>query len=578
MSASYENLNIQNHNSYSTSHYRCIIMIQATGLRAESEQFGIPILVLVIAAAVLGDVLASHKKSSSVTASGSATEQTFSSPTFVTSTDSKISWLADSFQPSSPDVLSMRRDRLRLIAPAYKWAALPTLIANDPYLQGWNATIFKNVTDYKAAPPGVYFMDVINASGILDNTRQIKQRIKVDRTWEENAAGNGTTVFGPEEDRWNTAHFLDTAELSAAYAIAYNWLYDIQMISTLLKYGLQPGVTQFNTDAGWWRNNITGNWNCVCNSGLTMASFAIFGDDTSGVVQQLFQLTADNAWDNCVQAVSTNGLWGETTNYWYLGTTGHAEMAVSLLSATGSHYGLLDNNTNFFKTGDFHMYITCATSLFNYMFWDGKPLDHFFDNFVNQFHQTHNDLDVGDFVLDALGTRWAGKLGSADYLAADYFTSGVQDAGRWKYYRKMTEGQNTILINQLTRTSFFVTFSDEITASQGVMWRMHTHATIVADGTSVTLTLDGQTMKVTILNPPDGAAFSTSAAERFDSDPEPLEADQENPGVTVLIINLPSGTYNLQVLFNPQWPGEVNYPTPPSVPLDQWTLRSHDST
>ena len=104
-------------------------------------------------------------------------------------------------------------------------------------------------------------------------------------------------------------------------------------------------------------------------------------------------------------------------------------------------------------------------------FWEGADLDHFFDNpndqwasmrsswtdinalYVaikagsNQDHQTHNDLDVGDFVLDALGTRWAGELGSGDYRSPAYFASQAQDAVRWTYYRKATEGQNTLVIN-----------------------------------------------------------------------------------------------------------------------------------
>ena len=65
----------------------------------------------------------------------------------------------------------------------------------------------------------------------------------------------------------------------------------------------------------------------------------------------------------------------------------------------------------------------------------------------NQGHQTHNDLDCGDFVIDALGTRWAGELGSGDYLSEGYFSSDAQDSVRWLYYRKRTEGQNTILVN-----------------------------------------------------------------------------------------------------------------------------------
>ncbi|KAJ7929313.1 chondroitin AC/alginate lyase, partial [Mycena leptocephala] len=731
MSGGYDNLNAQNHNMYSEPRYNessgYITPAQRKKGTSNWIKFGIPVLIIVIAAAVVGGVIGSRKKSSSssaATASQSAASASaaasaaasaksalgrfatatnsefmmpiypsttdtgaFSSPTFVPSTDSTTSWPEDPFKPSNPN--------------------------------SWNATIFQNASDYKAAPPVVYFND--GDSGILDNARDIKRRIKafayvyrmtndsswVDRAWEEiqNAAGNGTTVFGPDEDRWNSVRtLLDTAELSAAYGIAYDWLYDLwtsdqksMMISTLLKYGLQPGVTQVTTSAGWWRNNITGNWNCVCNSGLTMASLAILNDDTSGVAKQLLQTTVDNARDNCAQAVSTDGSWAETANYWYFGTTGHAEMAASLVSATGSHYGLMDANSNFYKTGDFHMYISGSTSLFNYgdhgpnkysttansmmfygnfydqpqyqlfqrdqydaaepwsmfwynpnvagAFWDGKPLDITWTD-VNGlyvaikagmllYHQTHNDLDCGDFVLDALGTRWAGELGSANYRSPGYFTSAAQDGDRWKYYRKMTEGQNTILVNKANQnlnaaptikfdtsnttqgpttvnvvdqdsTAFFTTdmtsayfdatsvkrgirllngrkqvlLQDEVTASQGVQWRMHTNATVNIDTskTSATLTLDGQTMKVMMLNAPDGATFSATAAVRFSTDPTPPEPDQDNPNVTVLIIDLPAGTYNLQVLFNPQWPGSVNYVTPPSVSLDQWTLRSHDSS
>lgn len=105
---------------------------------------------------------------------------------------------------------------------------------------------------------------------------------------------------------------------------------------------------------------------------------------------------------------------------------------------------------------------------------------------------------------------------------------------------------------------------------------MHTNATVTTDGTSATLTLDGQTMKVSMVNPPSGASFSISDAVRFSSDPTAV--DQPNPGVTVLIIDLPAGTYSLQVLFNPQWSGmsDSDFVTPPSVALDSWSLTSHN--
>ncbi|KAK0208173.1 chondroitin AC/alginate lyase [Desarmillaria ectypa] len=734
-------------------------------------KFGIPVVVLIIVGAVVGGVVGSRSSKKDDPSSSSSTDAAaqasaasaavtakndigiyatatnsefmvplypsttntaaFTSPTFVDTSSADNTWPKDSFSPSNPSATSVRSDRPRLIAPAYKWQALPTLIANDPYLKHWNDTIFGNATDYYSKDPVAYYMD--GDSGILDNAREVKMRVKafayvyrmtndtkwVDRCWEEiqNAAGNGTTTFGPTDDKWNSGHFLDTAEFSSAFAIAYDWLYDVwtdeqktQMRYTLNLYGLGPGVAAYNDPnvyTGWWRTNTTGNWNCVCNAGLTMASLAILGDDTTTNAETLLGLTINNALGNCAQAVTDDGTWAETANYWYFGTTGHAEMSSALLTATGSDYGLLDTNANFKKTGDFHMYVFGPTSLFDWgdhgpnkfsstansiiwygtyfnepvytlfqreqhdapepwsmfwydptvvgAFWDGKPLDSFFDNQLdqwvsmrsswtdinalyvamkagkNQGHQTHNDLDVGDFVLDALGTRWAGELGSGDYRSTNYFSNDTQGSDRWKYYRKMTEGQNTILIGKTNQdvlaeptifksgtsnttqgsstvfevdkdsTAFWVAdttsayfnatsvkrgvrmlnmrkqvlVQDEVTSTADIQWRMHTNATITTNGSKATLARDGKMMEVSIISP-SGATFTTSNATRFDTDPTPPDSDQANPGITVLIIELSAGTNNIQVLFNPQWNDGTTFLTPSSVNLDNWSLTSHN--
>lgn len=109
---------------------------------------------------------------------------------------------------------------------------------------------------------------------------------------------------------------------------------------------------------------------------------------------------------------------------------------------------------------------------------------------------------------------------------------------------------------------------------------MHTNATVSVSGTTATLTIGDKTLQMSILNPPDGVTMTTGAAVRFDTDPA-LPAgmtDQENPGVTVVMINLPAGTYSLQVLFNPQWDGmsASDFVTPASVPIDSWSLTSHN--
>ena len=62
-------------------------------------------------------------------------------------------------------------------------------------------------------------------------------------------------------------------------------------------------------------------------------------------------------------------------------------------------------------------------------------------NFIN-----HGDLDIGTFVFDSMGVRWAEELGPGSYDAPGYFTN-VPAGGRWKNYCKRAEGQNTLVIN-----------------------------------------------------------------------------------------------------------------------------------
>ncbi|GJJ09899.1 hypothetical protein Clacol_004123 [Clathrus columnatus] len=738
-------------------------------------KFGLPILVVVIVAAVVAGVVASRKSNKSSAISNTpgspspngspagpgvtgldglavfpvATDsyelpvypQTtntalFTVPTFTT--NPKLTYPADPFQPANPSPTQLRQDHPRLIAPAYKWAVLPELVQQDPYLSEWNATIFGNATDYFNSPPVPYVVDgALTKSGILDPCRQVKERIKAwayayrmtnDSRWAERAwteletvAGNTSTSWGPDVDRWNSLHFLDTAEMTAAFAIGYDWLFDYWSVErrtaimwSIITYGLNFG-NQAYTDLsfGWWSNNITGNWNCVCNSGLTMGALAIFDEDPTGVSQAILAKSIPNAVQNCIFGVSEDGSWSETANYWYFGTDAMAEMASSLQTATGSQdaFGMLSTNPSLNETGAFHIYIQGMTSLFNYgdhgpnkysttsnanlffggyfnipayqlhqrdqqdsaeptaMFWyeptvsgawwDNLALDHYFpDPFDSWFsarttwtnnnglyiamkasqalnHQTHGDLDCGDFVIDALGQRWAGELGSADYDSPDYFSSEAQNSPRWTYYRKMTEGQNTLLINaenqlvtanptttfgttgdqqgsstvnQLAKgsTAFFVAdmttaynnsnsvkrgirfvndrqqilLQDEINVGTLGQWRMHTNATVSIDssGTTATLSLGGQKMTVQILNASQGTVFGTSAAVRLPTDPPPPVPDQPNPGVTVLTIDFPAGVTTLEVLFTPQYPNVDTSSFPDQstvVPLAQWSTTSH---
>ena len=58
----------------------------------------------------------------------------------------------------------------------------------------------------------------------------------------------------------------------------------------------------------------------------------------------------------------------------------------------------------------------------------------------------HGDLDIGSFVYDSLGVRWALDLGKGNYNLPGYWEK-EKGGRRWNYYRKRAEGHNTLIIN-----------------------------------------------------------------------------------------------------------------------------------
>src|SRR5690606_381154 len=65
---------------------------------------------------------------------------------------------------------------------------------------------------------------------------------------------------------------------------------------------------------------------------------------------------------------------------------------------------------------------------------------------AGQPQYNHNQLDVGTFVLEAEGVRWAMDLGKDDYGLPGYFENNV-GGRRWTYYRNRAEGHNTLVLD-----------------------------------------------------------------------------------------------------------------------------------
>ena len=226
----------------------------------------------------------------------------------------------------------------------------------------------------------------------------------------------------------------------------------------------------------------------------------------------------------------------------------------------------------------------------------------------------HSHLDLGSFVIEALGTRWAIDLGSDNYNMPGYF--GKQ---RWTYYRLRAEGHNTLVINpgeapdqdpaaaaRITRfeskperaiavsdlTPAYarqarrvergiallnrrcVLVQDEIETDKPaeVWWFLHTQAstTLDADGTTAILTRDNTRLEARILSPAQ-ARFTVEEAQPFPTSPHP-EMQNQNRGTRKLAIQLKGVTEGrVAVMLIPARQGEASNAIIAEVkPLARW--------
>lgn len=169
--------------------------------------------------------------------------------------------------------------------------------------------------------------------------------------------------------------YSDVAEFTAAFAYSYDWMYDAwtqeqrdairwSITNLGLRYGLNA-YTDESVGYAWWRTT-NGNWNNVCNGGLTVGALAIATEDTTGIAGQLLANTVANVKENGVMGVSPDGTWSETADYWYFGNQGLSQMISALQTATGSDQGIYDANAAFNLTGMYHIYGTGFVQKFDY--------------------------------------------------------------------------------------------------------------------------------------------------------------------------------------------------------------------
>ncbi len=250
------------------------------------------------------------------------------------------------YPPNVPrDELERRIKKLphthpRLLATRDQLTNLPKSLDADPLRRALADAIIREADSLQSAPP---IERKLIGRRLLDKSRTCLERILilstayyltndtkyVDRCRQEMLAAARFTDWHPE-------HFLDTAEMTCALAIGYDWLYNQldeptrkEIRDAIVQKGLRvPYDTEFNK---WQR--MTNNWGQVCHGGLTLGALAVAEDEPD-----LAAHTIDDTLKNLVvsiDAYAPNGGYPEGPGYWSYGTSYNVLLIAALESALG---------------------------------------------------------------------------------------------------------------------------------------------------------------------------------------------------------------------------------------------------
>ncbi len=547
----------------------------------------------------------------------------------------------------------------RLLATEARFAEIKSQSATDPNTEKWYQKLGYEA-DYYVKDQELPKYEIPDGKRLLTMSKRVLRKVStlaliyrlsgeqqyLDRAWQELE----TAAQFPD---WNPSHFLDTAEMTNAFALAYDWLYnDLTssqrdlIRSAIVSKGLKPALGQYLEQESWTVKE--NNWNQVCNGGIAMGALAVLDTDPE-LAGEILQYALKRL-PKAMQHYAPDGAWAEGPGYWNYATTYNSLILAALNTSIGSDFNLA-KIAGFAETGSFPIYMTSPLGIpFNFadgkeralyspaLFWlsdrfrqpayskyqqqyakpeamdlvwykpqtDTKkstilPLDKYFRDVeiasmrsawddpkgiyiglkAGSNEVGHGNLDLGTFVLDALGVRWAVELGQDDYNLPGYFDQQDQ---RWDYYRTRAEGQNTLVINPsqnpdqnieastkierfdsqpegafaianltpayslqavqvkrgmaLQKNRQQVLLQDEIKADTNVdaFWFMHTKADIeiAKNGKSAMLSQDGVRLWAELLDPQD-LRFTIMEAKPLPTSPV-ANGQTENEGIKKLAI------------------------------------------
>ena len=155
---------------------------------------------------------------------------------------------------------------------------------------------------------------------------------------------------------WNPYHFLDVGEMSCAFGIGYDWLYDYlseerkaTYREKIIEYAFKPAQQDFGNKIRkrsykWYQDTPGDNWKLVCNGGLGIAALAICDDVTdSNICEEVLYYGFKSCHKFIRDAyMELDGSYVESLGYWEYATEYLGMYSTALSTACGTNLDLTD--------------------------------------------------------------------------------------------------------------------------------------------------------------------------------------------------------------------------------------------
>ena len=157
---------------------------------------------------------------------------------------------------------------------------------------------------------------------------------------------------------WNPYHFLDTAEMTFALAIGYDWFYHLltpeqrqKFTTAIIEKGLKPSFT-----GNLWWMKMASNWNPVCHSGLVAGAIAVADIDPE-LSQKVIARAVECVPYYIRKGYHPNGAYAEGPGYWSYGTLYLCYLIGMLNNSFDTDFGL-SADPGFSHTGEYAQAMT----------------------------------------------------------------------------------------------------------------------------------------------------------------------------------------------------------------------------